>query len=198
MGTECVTVKGEPIFVLVQAKYGWFYAWIYGLTMVLMTFGLFNVIVALYVENTVEAAKFSSLSQKRKRLLDDQFFAEKATELVEFVWRVHRQEKRRVSIQMTDCEALQQLNITPDLFETLRSFREFQNILNDLDISDEDQLDLFDTLDVDGGGTIDLEELIVGISKLRGDARRSDIIGVSLIVRNIQSALITLADTAEQ
>merc|ERR1712113_1127243 len=90
-----------------------------------------------------------------------------------------------------------QLNITPELFERLRSFREFQNILNDLDISDEDQLDLFDTLDVDGGGTIDLEELIVGISKLRGDARRSDIIGVHLIARNIQSAVTRLMDTAQ-
>merc|ERR1712007_168964 len=80
------------------------------------------------------------------------------------------------------------LNITPDLFERLRSFREFQNILNDLDISDEDQLDLFDTLDVDGGGTIDLNELLVGISKLRGDARRSDIVGVSLVARNLQDS----------
>merc|ERR1712113_338998 len=59
-------------------------------------------------------------------------------------------------------------------------------ILRDLDVADEDQLDLFDTLDVDGGGTIDLEELITGIAKLRGDARRSDIIGVGLIVRAVQ------------
>merc|ERR1712087_354777 len=99
---------------------------------------------------------------------------------------------------MEDCEELSQLNITPDLFNILRSFRDFQNILNDLDISDEDQLDLFDTLDVDGGGTIDLEELIVGISKLRGDARRSDIVGVSLIARNIQSAVTRLQDITMQ
>lgn len=59
-------------------------------------------------------------------------------------------------------------------------------VLEDLDISDEDQVDLFDTLDVDGGGTIDLNEMIVGISKLRGDARRSDIVGVGLVVRSIQ------------
>merc|ERR1712113_65129 len=92
-----------------------------------------------------------------------------------------------------------QLNITPELFDRLRSFREFQNILNDLDISDEDQLDLFDTLDVDGGGTIDLEEFIVGLSKLRGEARRSDIIGVNLIVRSIQSMMSRLVDcTTEQ
>merc|ERR1712137_1043778 len=89
------------------------------------------------------------------------------------------------------------MQISPEFFHSLRRFREFQDILNDLDVSDEDQLDLFETLDVDGGGTIDLEELIVGISKLRGEARRSDIVGVSLIVRNIQSALTKLADTTQ-
>merc|ERR1712050_242038 len=90
------------------------------------------------------------------------------------------------------------IEITPEFFEDLRTYNEFQEILRDLDIADEDQLDLFDTLDVDGGGTIDLEELIVGISKLRGDARRSDIIGVNLITRNLQTALLELATTVQQ
>jgi len=145
----------------------------------------------------VEAAKFNSLYQKRQRLLDEQFFAEKITALVEFVWGIHKQEGQRVSLAPDRAEEIAQLNelsITPAMFDRLRSFREFQTLLNDLDISDEDQLDLFDTLDVDGGGTIDLEELIVGIGKLRGDARRSDIIGVSLITRNIQSTLTHVHD----
>merc|ERR1712083_905388 len=81
------------------------------------------------------------------------------------------------------------IELTPEFFEDLRKYTEFQDILRDLDIADEDQLDLFDTLDVDGGGTIDLEELITGISKLRGDARRSDIVGVGLVVRSLQLAM---------
>merc|ERR1712217_814071 len=45
------------------------------------------------------------------------------------------------------------------------------------------------TLDVDRSGTLDFEELIAGISKMRGDARRSDVVGVILIVRAIQAQL---------
>merc|ERR1712228_515227 len=60
-----------------------------------------------------------------------------------------------------------------------------------------DQLDLFETLDVDGGGTIDLEELIIGISKLRGEARRSDVVGVKLIARSIQSVLTNVLKLVE-
>merc|ERR1719157_532532 len=87
------------------------------------------------------------------------------------------------------------VQITPDFFDHLRSFTEFQELLSDLDIADEDQLDLFETLDVDGGGTIDLEELIVGIWKLRGDARRSDIVGVSLMTRSMQLAMTRFEET---
>merc|ERR1719203_1563321 len=90
------------------------------------------------------------------------------------------------------------MDITPELFEELRRHHEFQDILRDLDISDEDQLDLFDTLDVDGGGSIDLEELVAGISKLRGDARRSDIVGVGLIVRSIQQALTRFEESVTE
>merc|ERR1712176_1140349 len=71
----------------------------------------------------------------------------------------------------------------------------FQDLLKDLDIADEDQLDLFETLDVDGGGTIDLEEFVVGLSRLRGDPRRSDIVSVNLIVRSIQMALNKIEET---
>merc|ERR1719195_1355135 len=91
-------------------------------------------------------------------------------------------------------QMLESIHITPEFFDYLRSFTDFQDLLSDLDIADEDQLDLFETLDVDGGGTIDLEELIVGICKLRGDARRSDIVGVALIARSIQKAISKFED----
>merc|ERR1712003_439024 len=105
--------------------------------------------------------------------------------------------RRLATLDLGDVnEMLNQIQIIPDFFNHLRSFKEFQDLLTDLDVSDEDQLDLFDTLDVDGGGTIDLEELIVGICKLRGDARRSDIVGVSLIARSIQMAMARFEETA--
>merc|ERR1712151_1205365 len=115
-------------------------------------------------------------------------FTEKTTKLVEFIWRKYASAEGFGKDLMTFLE-VSQIEITPEFFEELRRYSEFQDILRDLDIADEDQLDLFDTLDVDGGGTIDLEELITGIAKLRGDARRSDIVGVGLIVRSVQLAM---------
>merc|ERR1712113_253474 len=47
VGGDCTTSDGSPIFVLVSEHYGWIYGAIYCVVMVLMTFGLFNVIVAI-------------------------------------------------------------------------------------------------------------------------------------------------------
>merc|ERR1711972_20169 len=54
--------------------------------------------------------------------------------------------------------------------------------------------DLFQTLDVDGSGTLDLEKLIGGLWRLR--ARRSDALGTSLAVQSLQLAVATFEDTA--
>merc|ERR1712157_525651 len=118
-------------------------------------------------------------------------FLEKTMELVEFIWRTGR---GGGELDHLDFDAATQIEITPEFFEELRSHKDFQDLLRSLDIADEDQLDLFDTLDVDGSGTIDVDELVRGISKLRGDARRSDIIGVSLMVRSMQLGLAELGE----
>jgi len=190
---ECNTHEGKPIFVLVSSCYGWGYGAIYCFTVVLMTFGLFNVIVAIFVENTLAAAKYNDARQKRQRLMDQHMFTERAVALVEFIWRTHTGEQD-TAMTRAEYELASQMELTPEFFEELRHYKEFQEILRGLDVADEDQLDLFDTLDVDGGGTIDVDELVKGIAKLRGDARRSDIVGVSLMMRSVQMAVTELSE----
>lgn len=195
VGAECTTADGNPIFLLISSNFGWEYGLVYCCCSVFMTFGLFNVIVAIYVENTVAAAKFNDTHQKRQRVMDQHMFVVKVRRLVEFVVRLHRKLYGRDSLgSAVNEEDVWSFEITPEYFETLRSYKEFQEILRDLDVADEDQLDLFETLDVDGGGSVDLEELVAGIAKLRGDARRSDIIGMSLIIRSMQCTMQSFND----
>lgn len=186
VGNDCTDSEGRPIFVLITQRHSAVFGLIYCVAMLVMTFGLFNVIVAIYVENIVAAAKFNDAHSKRQRLRDAELFTEKITQLVEFIWRKHLSRAEVFGETQCPVDEVAQLEITPDFLVDLRSHAEFQEILGDLDVADEDQLDLFDTLDVDGGGTIDLEELVTGIAKLRGDARRSDIVSVGLVVRSVQ------------
>eukprot|EP00420_Gonyaulax_spinifera_P013589 CAMPEP_0197932720 /NCGR_PEP_ID=MMETSP1439-20131203/109036_1 /TAXON_ID=66791 /ORGANISM="Gonyaulax spinifera, Strain CCMP409" /LENGTH=315 /DNA_ID=CAMNT_0043555519 /DNA_START=101 /DNA_END=1045 /DNA_ORIENTATION=- len=198
---DCTSEDGTPIFVAVSEHYWWGYGVIYCTVSLLITFGLFNIIVAIFVENIVAAARFNDTHLKRQRLMDTRMFTDRVSQLVEFVCTMH---KCRFSSEHshTDGESgpmeVTRLEITPEFFHELRGTHQFQEILRDLDVADEDQLDLFDTLDVNGNGIIDLEELVIGIAKLRGDARRSDIVAVGLMVRSMQMSLTSLEDSVIQ
>merc|ERR1712217_545076 len=149
-----------------------------------MTFGFFNVITAIYVDNTLTAAKIIDQKQAQMRLLDQKLVDEKLVELLQFIWK--KTMSRNSSLNV---ESAREIQITPLLYEQMRQCEEFQSILNSLDISAQDQVDIFETLDVDGSGSIDLDELIIGIPKMRGDARRSDVVGIMLMVRHLMDKL---------
>eukprot|EP00411_Alexandrium_monilatum_P071128 CAMPEP_0175550498 /NCGR_PEP_ID=MMETSP0096-20121207/31854_1 /TAXON_ID=311494 /ORGANISM="Alexandrium monilatum, Strain CCMP3105" /LENGTH=734 /DNA_ID=CAMNT_0016853545 /DNA_START=24 /DNA_END=2225 /DNA_ORIENTATION=- len=194
VSSECVSEEGKPIFVLITNEFGWIFGMIYCLVQFLMTFGLFNVIVAIYVENTVSAAKFNDLHVKRLRLKDREYFAQKAQELLKLIWHFHC-EARAIAgddVESFSEEEANKIKMTQEFFEGLCQDKNFTDLLRDLDVSEEDQLDLFETLDVEGRGTIDLMNLIIGIGKLRGEARKADIISVGLLVRSIQLKLSQL------
>ena len=55
--------------------------------------------------------------------------------------------------------------------------------MSELDTTGEDQVNLFDTLDMDADGTLDTEEPITRISMIRGDSHMADIVSVGLTLR---------------
>merc|ERR1712187_981180 len=196
VGGDCSDTGGRPIFQLVTDAYGWPYAVAYCIIMSAMTFGLFNVIVAMFVENTMAAAKFNDNKVKIERLHDREHFALKSAELVERIMM-----KVGCAIIQDDdddtgkAEAAAQLELSPEQFGDLVWDKDIRQILNDLDVDESNLLDLFDVLDSDGGGTLQVDEIVMGIYKLRGDARRSDIINVGLLVRSVQRSLFDFQDS---
>eukprot|EP00927_Polykrikos_kofoidii_P046070 TRINITY_DN40251_c0_g1_i1.p1 TRINITY_DN40251_c0_g1~~TRINITY_DN40251_c0_g1_i1.p1 ORF type:complete len:848 (+),score=124.72 TRINITY_DN40251_c0_g1_i1:84-2627(+) len=204
---ECVDANGKSIPLRLTAVYGWGYGFIYCALLSFMTMGLFNVIASIYVENVVSAATFADKVAKRSRLRDKDYFALKIAAIVELFW-VHQSEadanksddgpsdRRRGLSQGKGSDyfsSAANVDITPEVFCELRNDERFGNLLADLDVSDEDQFNLFQTLDSDKSGIVDMKELVAGIAKLRGEARRSDIVEVNFLVRTIQETLNSFA-----
>eukprot|EP00927_Polykrikos_kofoidii_P019744 TRINITY_DN19254_c0_g5_i1.p1 TRINITY_DN19254_c0_g5~~TRINITY_DN19254_c0_g5_i1.p1 ORF type:complete len:628 (-),score=74.83 TRINITY_DN19254_c0_g5_i1:49-1932(-) len=177
---DCSDAGGRPIFVLLAASHGWIFGVVYVMMIMVTHVGLLNVIVAMYVEKTTSASKQNDLVVKQRRLQDSAFFEEKTQELLEIVFDMVGS---RGSTQDT---SFLSTKVSADDFDELCKSKRFREILCELDVAAEDQEDLFDTLDVDVGGWLDAEELIMGISKLRGDPRRADVISVSLSLRSLQ------------
>eukprot|EP00443_Scrippsiella_acuminata_P032360 CAMPEP_0115282756 /NCGR_PEP_ID=MMETSP0270-20121206/60013_1 /TAXON_ID=71861 /ORGANISM="Scrippsiella trochoidea, Strain CCMP3099" /LENGTH=185 /DNA_ID=CAMNT_0002699625 /DNA_START=69 /DNA_END=626 /DNA_ORIENTATION=+ len=162
-----------------------------------MTFGLFNVIVAIFVENVLAAAKTNDQLVKKHRLRDQTYLGNKMVELLMVFWDLYREEEncevpQRTSGKMSLEELVERaapMQVSVTVFNKLCRNSKVRDIFRDLDVAEEDQTNLFEALDVDGSGTIDIEELFEGIAKLRGDARRSDIVSMSLQIRNLQWSL---------
>eukprot|EP00928_Gymnodinium_smaydae_P006070 TRINITY_DN12113_c0_g1_i1.p1 TRINITY_DN12113_c0_g1~~TRINITY_DN12113_c0_g1_i1.p1 ORF type:complete len:570 (-),score=74.29 TRINITY_DN12113_c0_g1_i1:555-2264(-) len=193
---ECADTGGRPLFVVVAESYGWEYGFLYSFIAVFMSFGLFNVIVAMFVENVVEASKQRDRIARKERLRDKTFFGQKMAELLviveQFVNPRPSQNGATCEEDETDDNIFTRavdIELTPELFNSLRLLPGVQEILDALDVADDDQHNLFETLDADGGGTIDMEELCNGISKLRGDPCRSDIISINFKLQNVQEEL---------
>merc|ERR1712190_309007 len=65
--------------------------------------------------------------------------------------------------------------ITREMFEAAMGDPKTEEILDDLDVQMADRMELFDVLDADGSGAIDIGELIAGLMKMRsGGADKSD------------------------
>eukprot|EP00928_Gymnodinium_smaydae_P030406 TRINITY_DN22628_c0_g8_i1.p1 TRINITY_DN22628_c0_g8~~TRINITY_DN22628_c0_g8_i1.p1 ORF type:complete len:337 (-),score=52.24 TRINITY_DN22628_c0_g8_i1:97-1035(-) len=206
---DCTNEDGMPIIVLLQQRYGWGYAILYVCTLLGFNFGLVNVILAIYVENSVAASKYSQIIKKRNRLMNNKLVSEKAFEMVSMIVYyaaevletpecVEYMARGNIleDVNIADDEKVRELvtvaadlEITQELWKYLSKDARFSELLSELDISAEDQLDLFDTFDVNGSQTLDLVELLQGVKKLRGDPHRSDVIGVSLLVRGVMESL---------
>jgi len=156
---------------------------------VFMTFGLFNVIVAMFVENVVESGKSREREARRVRMRDDGFFAKKILELLQVIWECQNtsQSAERQAKDVDIYKFANEMDLTPDVFDALMLNPRIRRILDELDIADDDQYNLFVVLDVGGSGTIGVRELCDGILKLRGDSCRSDIIAINFMLQGMQA-----------
>merc|ERR1719263_782508 len=82
------------------------------------------------------------------------------------------------------------MKITSEMFQDIMMRPDTQGLFDQLDVAEEDRLDLFEILDADGLGTIGIDELVSGILKLRGPARRSDIVACRLVLASMQDQML--------
>jgi hypothetical protein len=187
---DCSTYGGQPLFELVERWKGWWWA-LFAMTFeVVVGIGLMNVIAAIFVDSVVSTTVATDKAEKSARLANKHLTAKRLSEIVHcLVERVlaDKGDKREGVSLLTNFSEVQNMEITIDTFNrTLRSDPRMTASLLALDIGEDDHQGLFDVLDSDNGGSLKFEELTSGIERLRGDPRRSDIIGVDLMLRSVQ------------
>jgi len=150
--------------------------------------GVFNVIQAIFVERTLSSANKLEARRMTQRLNDPYRWKSKIMILLRKLY-----EKHGLTIEAAACgklsEQLEELIDEPIIQEEFDLFIQDKDVLvalHDLEIDPSDHFQLFDILDADNTGSLSLCEFIDGLQRLRGGPRRSDIITVDLMVREIQ------------
>eukprot|EP00445_Apocalathium_hangoei_P038857 CAMPEP_0203949944 /NCGR_PEP_ID=MMETSP0359-20131031/84221_1 /ASSEMBLY_ACC=CAM_ASM_000338 /TAXON_ID=268821 /ORGANISM="Scrippsiella Hangoei, Strain SHTV-5" /LENGTH=615 /DNA_ID=CAMNT_0050882019 /DNA_START=125 /DNA_END=1972 /DNA_ORIENTATION=- len=177
---DCTTAGGMPIFEHVHLAYGASASFFYCVFIFAITIGLFNVISAIFVETTMAAAMQLQHNKKEHRLRDQKLWNTRITTLVRCIMEV----SGMLTIDGRMSDAVEQIYG----LEVVKT-KEGAQALLDLDINSGDHPYLSDLLDPDNGGTIPISEFIDGIRRLRGDPRRSDIVLIDLMIRDIQKQI---------
>eukprot|EP00929_Paragymnodinium_shiwhaense_P033253 TRINITY_DN18296_c0_g2_i1.p1 TRINITY_DN18296_c0_g2~~TRINITY_DN18296_c0_g2_i1.p1 ORF type:complete len:826 (+),score=145.44 TRINITY_DN18296_c0_g2_i1:100-2577(+) len=216
---DCDTPRGTPFLTALQKEYGVLFIAPYCVAFLFVIFGLFNMIVAIFVETVMEAAR-----QKRRMALDQEALqvGHKLQRLLVKFLKVDVEEhtpdmscfqilmhKIGQAVPMIGRRWNRQgfgdygpsefdTKITRADFAQVLKDAEVKRILDDLDIGSGDRSEFFDVIDADGSGELDIHELIVGLLKLRGGADKSDVVAALLGVRSIQRSFKVHVDQLDK
>eukprot|EP00415_Alexandrium_ostenfeldii_P002962 UN2962 len=131
----------------------------------------------------------------RSRLNDRDREKALTSQLVHKLLKCHRRElPEEERLHLNDFEEVVCTTISKEVFDRAMSDEEAQDLLEELDVPEGDRTGLFDVLDADGGGTLQLDEIIGGLVKLRGDPRRSDVIHVGLVLHILREQVARLEE----
>mmetsp|Transcript_30385 Transcript_30385/g.69949 ORF Transcript_30385/g.69949 Transcript_30385/m.69949 type:complete len:642 (+) Transcript_30385:101-2026(+) len=202
---DCNYSDGTPLILALVEKYGPVWIPIYVVVMLIVTFGLFNLIMAIFVDNALSDAKRQERELKLAKLKDRTMQKEKTAHLLEMLLdriieeSILKGDTGESSRDLHDGLAeVTHMEVSKDVFTDFLLDPEVCAILDALDVPEEERLDIFEVLDANGNGTLQLEELINGVIKLRGEPRRSDTVHVLLVIQSLQEEMQTFRDTVLQ
>jgi len=160
--------------------------------------GLFNVINAIFVANTMASASELSNEKLQGRLLSRKIWAVNVTKVLKAL--LMKQTTLKAPLNMEELSELERGECSDRVVSKLlkaqfpralfddvvREDGEVRDAISNLDINTDEISYLSDILDPDNGGSVGMLELMDGLRRLRGDPRRRDIIAVDLMLRSLQ------------
>jgi len=196
---ECTTVDGRSITSILASLYKTPFVLSFVVSYMLVTMGIFNVILAVYVDITMKAAKENDALNAEQYSRESLRIARCTRELLKRFAAAHHQfnstEDHHVDLTrlnstslLTDDELHEDIAINKDLFLIMLQDRGVHSLMDELDIPPE-RAHLFEIIDADGSGTLQATELVHGLLKIRGEIKKSDTVAPLLATRALMAEL---------
>eukprot|EP00435_Cladocopium_sp_Y103_P071037 s12_g36.t1 len=204
---ECFADSGVPIASVLSTNLGWGFVLCYVVSYMLVSMGIFNVILAVYVDITMRAAKETEISTAEQYARESIRIARTTRELLKKFAEAHRvfydrerddggRETMMKSLELStshflDDAHIDDIAITKELFLLVIQDQRVQQLMNDLDLP-ADRANLFEVIDADASGTLHVTELVQGLLKIRGDLTKSDTVAVLLTAKSVHTMVAEL------
>eukprot|EP00930_Biecheleria_cincta_P095941 TRINITY_DN87829_c0_g1_i1.p1 TRINITY_DN87829_c0_g1~~TRINITY_DN87829_c0_g1_i1.p1 ORF type:complete len:580 (+),score=80.15 TRINITY_DN87829_c0_g1_i1:29-1741(+) len=200
---DCTFGTGEPIFEKVLPAHGPAYVVFYTACLVIVSIIIFNVIAAMFVESTKEAAERIEREKKRQRLLNEKLLCSRIAtiiaRMIEISPEIQGEQFGELNGKLSDrIDDIMNIEVPVSVVDYAIHDNIIHNALLELDISHQDHNRLSDIFDPDGGGTIPMADLAAGIKRVRGDPRRSDIICIDVMMRSTLPVLAEILEGVNQ
>jgi len=205
---ECVTDSGQPIPSLLAEEFGLPFILSYVGSYMLVTMGIFNVILAVYVDITMRAAKENDIQTAEAYARESIRIARTTRELLKrFVAAYHAfcdmeengtpnhhgSLKKLPSAALLTEDLMTDVAISKELFLLVIQDKKIQRLMDELDLPP-DRANLFEVIDADGSGTLQMAELLHGLLKIRGEVNKSDTVASYLATKACQSMVQELKE----
>jgi len=198
---DCATNGDIPLIPLLNNTYGVFFTAPWLMSMMFVTFGLFNLILGVFVESTLETAKF------RKDAIKDQ--KEERIKVAQHIKKLLR--KFCIAQKMVDdgkClsgETIRnipmvgkeddfddfEIKISKDTFLQVVQDLHVQQLMNELRICT-DRARLFEVFNTNRSDTLTLRQLVQGLLRVRGETRKSDVLAAVLGIRAVADQILEI------
>jgi len=201
---ECFADSGVPIASVLASEMGFSFVICYVLSFMLVSMGIFNVILAVYVDITMRAAKETEISTAEQYSRESIRIARTTRDLLKKFSEAYRvfhdkEESDRATVKALelstgeyhDDEQIDNIAITKELFLLVIQDQRVQQLMNDLDLP-ADRANLFEVIDADGSGTLHVTELVQGLLKIRGELTKSDTVAVLLTSKAVYEMVAEL------
>jgi len=197
---DCSAFDGTPLHLHISKFYGYPFMVLYVLFYLFVTIGMFNLVTATYLDNAID---FSNKRRQRER---EENAGEMEGRLRQLICDLSQRERprprksgirRRLARLFSWCRPQSRkrmcersvidptLTINKQCFDTWLEDAQMLDLLDDMDIGTANRADLFHVLDSDMSGSLQLNELIEGLMKLRGPAEKCDVVATLLAVKHL-------------
>eukprot|EP00930_Biecheleria_cincta_P039939 TRINITY_DN27407_c0_g1_i1.p1 TRINITY_DN27407_c0_g1~~TRINITY_DN27407_c0_g1_i1.p1 ORF type:complete len:709 (+),score=124.50 TRINITY_DN27407_c0_g1_i1:35-2161(+) len=203
----CSSYNGLPFQAELYRGEGGVFMVLYILVFMFVTFGLFNLIMASFIENVMldgaaqKQVEIGASAKTTRAFITSTFQGligggtNKSNDpaysslLLAIIGKLSRKALNLPAIQKLSRQSQQlsepaiagsNVGVTRDVFHVWLHDPQVINMLEGAEIDTSAKFELFDVLDVDDGGELSLDELIDGLMRLRGPITKSDVVAVRL------------------